>query len=109
MKRPRSTAARCVGVADYKAALRAWREPISMTYAAILGPRLAQDLRCVAPHHVVQLCGLFDKLIAAGLTNAMILPSSLRQALQEIFAQDGCAGQQMGLDLFAHNVSKHIS
>ena len=109
MKRARSVATRCVGVNEYKDALRSWQRESGKTYNAILGPKLVDELRQVQPNHVVQLSGLFDKLLEAGCVNAVLFPSKVELALKEIFAMDDVAGQTMGLDLFAHKVGKHIT
>ena len=106
--RPRSVASKSVGVQEYKEALRFWRGDRGLTYHALLGPNLVGEIRAVTPNHMVQLASLFDKFIEAGCTNAMVLPSKLEVALKEIFAKDSCAGQTLGLDLYAVKVSKHI-
>jgi len=108
MKRPRSVASHEVNVADYKSALRAWKKLHSGSYDAILGPHLVEDLRGVNPHHIVCLSSLLHDLIDRGLTNAMVVPSKLTQALQHIFGEDGNAGKPHGLDLYAHQVADHI-
>ena len=109
MKRPRSVASKTVGVQEYKNVLRLWRSERNLTYNALLGPSLASEIRAVTPNHMVQLASLFDKFIEAGLTNGMVLPSRLEQALKDIFANDDCAGQTLGLDVYAMKVSKHIA
>ena len=109
MKRPRSVASRTVGLDEYKSALRTWRHSHhEQSFHAILGPSLVQDLRGVQPSHVLQLMVLFQELINHGCSNCMLLPAKFEQALKEVFASDGCAGKQLGLDLYAHQVGKHI-
>ena len=61
-----------MGVNEYKDALRSWQRESGKTYNAILGPKLVDELRQVQPNHVVQLSGLFDKLLEAGCVNAVL-------------------------------------
>lgn len=109
MKRPRSVASRSVNVDDYKRALTAWRCEKNLSIASVLGPSLVEDLRGVQPHHIVQMTSLFDRLISAGLTNAVVLPSKLETALVEVLASDDFSGLAMGRDLYAHKVGRHIA
>ena len=109
MRRPRSVAARSVGIDDYNQALAAWRAENKFSLPAILGPQLVENLRGVQPHHVIQLSSLFGRLISLGRTNAMVLPSKLESALKELFASEDASGMPMGRDLYAIKVGRHIS